>query len=43
MRALLLTWDLSNNDPEIFEQLRAYVASESWQRYADRQDLRQKV
>ena len=43
MKALLLKWDLSNNDPAIFEQLRAYIARESWERYANREGLRQKV
>ncbi len=43
MKALLLTWDLSDNNPDVFDELRHYIANESWERYADRRHLRQKV
>ena len=43
MYALLLTWDLSSNDPEVFQELRSYIAAESWQRYRGVEGLIQKV
>ena len=43
MFALLLVWDFSGKPSQLFEQLRRYIAGESWARYAGRQDLRYKV
>jgi hypothetical protein len=39
----LLLWDFSAQPPELLEQLRRYIAEDSWARYADRPALRQKV
>jgi hypothetical protein len=41
--ALLLLWDFSTQPPQLLEQLRRYIAEDSWARYADRPALRQKV
>ena len=43
MFALLLVWDFSEKPRELFEQLRRYIADESWARYAGREGLRYKV
>ena len=43
MYALLLTWDLSSSDPEVFQELRSYISRESWQRYRGVEGLIQKV
>ena len=43
MYALILNWDLSEKPKAIFEQLRQYVADESWKRYKGKKGLVQKV
>ena len=43
MKALLLTWNLRGKPPEVFETLRAYIARESWQRYAGMPGLSHKT
>ena len=39
MYALLLNWDLSQKPKAIFEQLRQYIADESWKRYIGKKGL----
>lgn len=43
MYALILNWDLSEKPKAIFEQLRQYVADESWKRYKGKKGLVQKL
>lgn len=43
MNALLLTWDLTAAPGTTLQELRGYIANESWARYADRASLCQKV
>ena len=43
MYALILNWDLSQKPKAIFEQLRQYIADESWKRYEGKKGLVQKV
>lgn len=43
MYALILNWDLSQKPKAIFEQLRQYIADESWKRYERKKDLVQKI
>ncbi len=43
MYALILNWDLSKKSKTIFEQLRQYIADESWKRYEGKKGLVQKI
>jgi len=43
MYALILNWDLSQKPKAIFEQLREYIADESWKRYEGKKGLVQKI
>ncbi len=43
MYALILNWDLSEKSKAIFEQLRQYIADESWKRYEGKKGLVQKI
>ena len=43
MYALILNWDLSQKPKEIFDQLRKYIADESWKRYENKKGLVQKI
>lgn len=42
MYALILNWGLSQKPKDIFEQLRKYIADESWKRYENKKGLVQK-
>lgn len=43
MYALILNWDLSQKPKAVFEQLRKYIADESWKRYENKKELIQKI
>ena len=43
MFALLLMWDFKDKPREVFDQLRKYIAEESWQRHGKQEGLRHKV
>ena len=43
MNALLLTWNFKGKPQDVFQQLRQYIADESWARYADKAGLVQKI
>jgi hypothetical protein len=43
MFALILNWDFSQKPKTIFEQLRQYIADESWKRYEGKKGLVQKI
>ncbi|MBI4823613.1 MAG: YdhR family protein [Nitrospirae bacterium] len=43
MYVLILNWDFSQKPRQIFEQLRKYIAGESWKRYENKKGLIQKI